>query len=190
MGSRFPRGSGGAKAQESRKTTSNTISAAHRTLSRIEHPLKSGTDPGRFKQTAERTGTAPLGRQIAAGRGNPGVFVLEVGHGHKATQGCRVNVVWVVVGFAVVGAVLALVTSRQRRDQPSDLGAVSYQRISEHRQQGQDLRRDISATSASATNWSAYETSVKSPSGSRASLKNPIAAAHRRRDCCTILGKS
>jgi hypothetical protein len=52
------------------------------------------------------------------------------------------NMVWVVVGLVVVGAILALVTSWQRRDQHSDLGAVSHQWISEHRLgQGQDLRR-------------------------------------------------
>lgn len=41
--------------------------------------------------------------------------------------------VWVVVGLAVVGVVIALVTSWQRRDPNGDLGAVSNQWISEHR---------------------------------------------------------
>jgi hypothetical protein len=41
------------------------------------------------------------------------------------------NAVWVVVLLAVVGVVIALISSWQRRD--PDLGAVSHQWISEHR---------------------------------------------------------
>jgi hypothetical protein len=41
------------------------------------------------------------------------------------------NAVWVVVVLAVVGVVVALFSSWQRRD--PDLGAVSHQWISEHR---------------------------------------------------------
>jgi hypothetical protein len=44
-----------------------------------------------------------------------------------------VNTVWIVVGLAVVGVVIALVTAWQRRDPHADLGAVSNQWISEHR---------------------------------------------------------
>jgi hypothetical protein len=53
-----------------------------------------------------------------------------------------VNTVWVVVGLAVVGAVVALVRALTRGDQPADLGAVSQQWIAEHRLgSGQDSRR-------------------------------------------------
>jgi len=41
--------------------------------------------------------------------------------------------VWVVVALAIVGAVIAIATSWQRRDPHGDLGAVSNQWISEHR---------------------------------------------------------
>jgi hypothetical protein len=41
--------------------------------------------------------------------------------------------VWVVVAVAVVGVVIAIVTSWQHRDPHADLGAVSNQWISEHR---------------------------------------------------------
>ena len=40
---------------------------------------------------------------------------------------------WVAVGLGVVGVVIALVMSWQRRDPRVDLGAVSNQWISEHR---------------------------------------------------------
>ncbi len=52
------------------------------------------------------------------------------------------NAVWVVIGLAVAGAVLALVSSWRRGDRPADLGAVSHQWIAEHRLgSGQDSRR-------------------------------------------------
>ena len=50
------------------------------------------------------------------------------------------NTIWVVVGLCVAGAVVALFTSWQRRDEHSDLGAVSHQWIAEHRM-GHDHRR-------------------------------------------------
>ena len=43
------------------------------------------------------------------------------------------NAVWIVVGLAVVGAVIALVALRQRGGPHGDLGTVSSQWISEHR---------------------------------------------------------
>jgi hypothetical protein len=43
------------------------------------------------------------------------------------------NAVWVVIALGVVGAVVALVASWRRGEQPADLGAVSHQWISEHR---------------------------------------------------------
>lgn len=52
------------------------------------------------------------------------------------------NAVWVIVGLAVVGAVIALVTALQRSGPHGDLGTVSSQWISEHRLgQNQDSRR-------------------------------------------------
>jgi len=53
-----------------------------------------------------------------------------------------VNTVWMVVGLGLVAAVVAFVSSWHRRDQHSDLGAVSHQWIAEHRfGQGNDSRR-------------------------------------------------
>ena len=43
------------------------------------------------------------------------------------------SVVWIVVGLAVVAAVIALIASRQRGRPHADLGTVSFQWISEHR---------------------------------------------------------
>jgi hypothetical protein len=52
------------------------------------------------------------------------------------------SALWLVVGLGVVGAIIAFVRSWQRRDQLSDLGAVSSQWIAEQRQgQGHDPRR-------------------------------------------------
>ena len=49
--------------------------------------------------------------------------------------------VWVMLGLGIVGAAIALVSAWHRRDQGTDLGAVSNQWISEHRLgQGQDSR--------------------------------------------------
>jgi hypothetical protein len=44
-----------------------------------------------------------------------------------------VSVIWIVVGLAVVGAVIALVAALQRGGPHADLGTVSSQWISEHR---------------------------------------------------------
>jgi len=44
-----------------------------------------------------------------------------------------VSAVWIVVGLAAVGAVIALIASRQRGGPHADLGTVSSQWISEHR---------------------------------------------------------
>jgi hypothetical protein len=53
-----------------------------------------------------------------------------------------VNTIWIIVGLAVAGGVLALVTSWRRSDRLTDLGAVSHQWIAEHRLgSGQDSRR-------------------------------------------------
>lgn len=52
------------------------------------------------------------------------------------------STVWIVVGLAAVGAVIALVASLQRGGPHADLGTVSSQWISEHRLgQNQDSRR-------------------------------------------------
>lgn len=51
------------------------------------------------------------------------------------------NTVWFVIGAAIIGAVVTLITALQRGDRRSDLGTVSHQWIAEHRLQGQDLRR-------------------------------------------------
>jgi hypothetical protein len=49
---------------------------------------------------------------------------------------------WIVVGLAAVAAVVAGVSSWQKRDQRSELGVVSHQWIAEHRfGQGNDSRR-------------------------------------------------
>jgi heme exporter protein D len=50
---------------------------------------------------------------------------------------------WIAVGLGVLGVVVALVRTWQRRAQTEDMGAVSHQWISEQRlgQQGQDPRR-------------------------------------------------
>jgi hypothetical protein len=45
--------------------------------------------------------------------------------------------VWIVVGLGAIGAVAALITTWNRRDQPPDLGVVSRQWIAEQRL-GQD----------------------------------------------------
>jgi len=53
-----------------------------------------------------------------------------------------VSSVWIVVGLVVAAAVIAFVSSWQRRGEHSDLGAVSNQWIAEHRfGQGNDSRR-------------------------------------------------
>jgi hypothetical protein len=44
-----------------------------------------------------------------------------------------VSAVWIVVGMAAVGAVIAVVASWQRGGPQTDLGSVSSQWISEHR---------------------------------------------------------
>jgi hypothetical protein len=44
-----------------------------------------------------------------------------------------VNAVWVLVGVAVVGAIIALIAAWQRGGPHGDLGTVSSQWISEHR---------------------------------------------------------
>jgi len=44
-----------------------------------------------------------------------------------------VSAVWIVVGLATVGAVIALVASRLRGGPHADLGTVSSHWISEHR---------------------------------------------------------
>ncbi|HEV8211372.1 MAG TPA: hypothetical protein VGP77_14680 [Vicinamibacterales bacterium] len=43
------------------------------------------------------------------------------------------NAVWIVVGLAAVGGVIALIASRPRGGPHADLGTVSSQWISEHR---------------------------------------------------------
>jgi hypothetical protein len=49
---------------------------------------------------------------------------------------------WIVIGLAAVGAVIALVASLQRGGPHRDLGSVSSQWISEHRLgSNQDSRR-------------------------------------------------
>ena len=50
------------------------------------------------------------------------------------------NTVWVVVGLGIAGAAVALFTALHRRGEHADLGAVSHQWITEHRQQGHDHR--------------------------------------------------
>jgi hypothetical protein len=53
-----------------------------------------------------------------------------------------VSTVWIVVGLAAVGAVIAFVAALQRGGPHADLGTVSSQWISEHRAgQNQDSRR-------------------------------------------------
>jgi hypothetical protein len=53
-----------------------------------------------------------------------------------------VNTIWVVLGLAIVGGIIALVSAWNRGDKQTDLGAVSSQWISEHRLgQGNDSRR-------------------------------------------------
>jgi len=53
-----------------------------------------------------------------------------------------VSAIWVVVGLALVAAVVALIGMWQRADQRADMGAVSNQWISEHRLgQNNDSRR-------------------------------------------------
>ena len=52
------------------------------------------------------------------------------------------SIVWIVAGLSVAGAITALLTSWQRRNHHSNLGAVSDQWIAEHRVgQGHDPRR-------------------------------------------------
>ena len=52
------------------------------------------------------------------------------------------NTVWVLVGLALVGGVVALVTSWRRGDDSTDMGAVSHQWLMEHRLgPGHDSRR-------------------------------------------------
>lgn len=52
------------------------------------------------------------------------------------------STLWIVVGLAAVGAVIALVASWQRGGPHADLGTVSSQWISEHRLgSNQDSRR-------------------------------------------------
>ena len=67
------------------------------------------------------------------------------GAGHESRlleRGSLVSTVWIVVGLAAVGAVIALVASWQRGGPHADLGTVSSQWISEHRSgQNQDSRR-------------------------------------------------
>jgi hypothetical protein len=53
-----------------------------------------------------------------------------------------VTAIWIVVGVAVIGAIVALVSAWHRGDQGTDMGAVSNQWISEHRLgQSNDSRR-------------------------------------------------
>lgn len=60
----------------------------------------------------------------------------------RRERGSLVNTMWVVVGLGVAGALVALVTAWHRRDQPPDLGAVSYQWVAEQRLgQGNDSQR-------------------------------------------------
>jgi hypothetical protein len=52
------------------------------------------------------------------------------------------NTVWILVGLALAGVVLAIVTAWRRSDRLADLGAVSHQWIAEHRAaSGPDSRR-------------------------------------------------
>ena len=43
------------------------------------------------------------------------------------------SALWIIVGVAAIGAVIALIASRQRGGPHGDLGTVSSQWISEHR---------------------------------------------------------
>ena len=43
------------------------------------------------------------------------------------------NVVWIVLGLAVAGALVAIAATRRRTRGTADLGAVSHQWIAEHR---------------------------------------------------------
>jgi hypothetical protein len=55
-----------------------------------------------------------------------------------------VNAIWIVVGLALVGGIVALVNLWQRGGATADMGAVSTQWISEHRLghgQNNDSRR-------------------------------------------------
>lgn len=52
------------------------------------------------------------------------------------------SAIWVVVGLGVLAAIVAVISVWQRGDQPTDMGAVSSQWISEHRLgQNNDSRR-------------------------------------------------
>jgi hypothetical protein len=70
---------------------------------------------------------------------------VTAGAGHEprfSERGSRVSAVWIVVGLAAVGAVIALVAAWQRGGPHADLGTVSSQWISEHRLgSNQDSRR-------------------------------------------------
>jgi hypothetical protein len=55
-----------------------------------------------------------------------------------------VNTIWIIVGLAVVGGIIALISAWHRGGQSADMGAVSSQWISEHRLghgQNNDSRR-------------------------------------------------
>jgi len=53
-----------------------------------------------------------------------------------------VNMIWVIVGLGIVGAIVALATSWRRFDSHADLGAVSHHWIAEQRMgPGSDSRR-------------------------------------------------
>ena len=43
------------------------------------------------------------------------------------------NIVWIVVGLGIAGAIIAFITSWHRRDRQADLGAVSHQWVAEQR---------------------------------------------------------
>jgi hypothetical protein len=61
---------------------------------------------------------------------------MAAGAGHEprlSKRGSFVNAIWIVVGLAVVAAVVAFVASWQRGGPHRDLGTVSSQWISEHR---------------------------------------------------------
>ena len=61
---------------------------------------------------------------------------------HFSERASLMSALWVVIGLAAVGAVIALVASWQRGGPHADLGTVSSQWISEHRLgSNQDSRR-------------------------------------------------
>ncbi len=72
---------------------------------------------------------------MSDGCGRP-IARVTAGGGHEPRlweRGSVVSAVWVVVGLAAVGAVIALVASWLRSGPHADLGTVSSQWISEHR---------------------------------------------------------